>query len=275
MDDNDDLIFSFEDEDDDEDMFPVEEDEAAGEERSNRGFIIGIVVLAVLFLVGVAAIVALVLSSRGGEPPISPNELTNQANMTLIAATQTAEFEAGAAEEEGEGELPAATAPVEEEVTEIAEVTEEPTEEEGGAVEAIATSTPPEEEMTEEATEEAMVEEEATEEPTEEMTEEATAEEEATEVAEVTEEPTEEMTEETPAFTEEETAEATAETEVAETEGEDGQGGGGPESVAEGGEAAEALPQTGLATGVGLAGAGVLALVLIGVVIAVRRIRLK
>jgi outer membrane biosynthesis protein TonB len=251
MDDNDDLIFSFEDEED-EDMFAAEDEEAAGEEQSNRGFIIGIVVLAVLFLVGVAAIVALVLSNRGGEPAVSANELTNQANMTLIAATQTAEFEAGATEEEGAEGLPPATAPGEEEAaTEVAEVTEAPTEE---ATEEVTEA--PTEEMTEEATEA--------------PTEEATAEAEATEVAEVTEEATaEEATEETPAFTEEGTEEAA--TEVAGVEGEDGQGGGGPEAVEEG---AETLPETGLATGVGLAGAGVLALVLIGVVVAARRIRL-
>ena len=46
-------------------------------------FILGLAVLVIFFLFG----------NRSGEPQVSDNELTNQANMELFAATQTAEFE--------------------------------------------------------------------------------------------------------------------------------------------------------------------------------------
>lgn len=251
MEDNDDLYFSF---DDDEDV-PADPDAIIeGEESQNRTFLIGAIILAAIFVIGIAVVAILVFFPRGGgEPEVSANELTNQANMTLYAATQTAAFETQQAPPPvEETEEPVAT----EEVTEEPEASEEPTEE---------VTEPPEETEEPGATEEATSDEvaeitpEATEEATTEATEDgqggggeiATPTESVSGIIEVTplgdggEEPTEEATV-------------------------DGQGGGQIEPTAE-----ATLPDTGFSAGAGLAGAGVLAVALVAVLVVVRRIRFK
>jgi outer membrane biosynthesis protein TonB len=239
MEDNDDLYFSF---DDDEDV-PADSDSAMeGEESQNRTFLIGAIILAAIFVIGIAFVAILVFFPRGGgEPQVSANELTNQANMTLYAATQTAAFET-------------------QQAPSVVEETEEPTAEE---VAEQPTLTPTLEPATEEATAEAT--EEATTETTAEVTEEATTEgqgggEIETPTPQVT--PTEQVSgiiEVTP-LGGETTAEATVE----------GQGGGQVQPSAE-----ATLPETGFSAGAGIAGAGVLALALVAVLVVVRRIRLK
>lgn len=244
MEDNDDLYFSF---DDDEDV-PADSDSVMeGEESQNRTFLIGAIILAAIFIIGIAFVAIMVFFPRGGgEPEVSANELTNQANMTLYAATQTAAFET-------------------QQAPPIAEATEEPTSEE---VAQQPTLTPTLEPATEEATTEAT--EEVTAEATAEVTEEATSEgqggggEIETPTPQVTNTPTEQVSgiiEVTPLGGEgETTAEATVE----------GQGGGQVETTAE-----ATLPTTGFSAGAGIAGAGVLALALVAVLVVVRRIRLK
>lgn len=254
MEDNDDLYFSF---DDDEDV-PADPDAIIeGEESQNRTFLIGAIILAAIFVIGIAVVAILVFFPRdGGEPQVSANELTNQANMTLYAATQTAAFET-------------------QQAPPVVEETEEPVETEEMTEEPVETEEPIE---TEEATEPP----EETEEP--EATEEATSD----EVAEVTDEPTEEATEdgqggggdiETPTPTDEVSGiiEVTplgdgGDEEPTEEAGatEDGQGGGQIEPSAE-----ATLPDTGFSAGAGLAGAGVLAIALVSVLVVVRRIRFK
>lgn len=252
MEDNDDLYFSF---DDDEDVPADSEAVMEGEESQNRTFLIGAIILAAIFVIGIAFVAIMVFFPRGGgEPEVSANELTNQANMTLYAATQTAAYETQ-------------QAPV---VEETEEATEEPTAEE---VAEQPTLTPTLEPATEEATEEATVEttEEATAEETTEATEEATTEgqqggggEIETPTPQVTITPTEQTSgiiEVTPLGEGgETTAEAT----------EEGQGGGQIQPTAE-----ATLPDTGFSAGAGIAGAGVLALALVAVLVVVRRIRLK
>lgn len=244
MEDNDDLYFSF---DDDEDV-PADSDAVMeGEESQNRTFLIGAIILAAIFVIGIAFVVIMVFFPRGGgEPEVSANELTNQANMTLYAATQTAAYET-------------------QQAPPVVEETAEPTTEE---VAEQPTLTPTLEPATEEATAETT--EEATAETTAEVTEEATSEgqggggEVETPTPEVTATPTEQTSgiiEVTPLG---EGGETTAEATV------EGQGGGQVEPTAE-----ATLPDTGFSAGAGIAGAGVLALALVAVLVVVRRIRLK
>jgi hypothetical protein len=85
---DDDLYFSFGDEDD----LGEDDEDIQAEESSNRGFMIAAGVLGALLLIGICAAVALVLLGPGRQPAgPSPNQLTNEANMTLFAATQTAD----------------------------------------------------------------------------------------------------------------------------------------------------------------------------------------
>ena len=105
MADNDNLYFSFDDE---------EDEDVEAEESQNRAFLIGAIILAAVFVLGICAIVIFFVirpsNLLGGGGGVSDIELTNSANMTLAAATQTAAFEAQQATEE-----------VTEEPTEVAE----------------------------------------------------------------------------------------------------------------------------------------------------------
>lgn len=81
----DDLAVSFDDE---------EEEELEAEEGPNRAFLIGAIILAAIFVLGLCVVLALVYlgPGRGEAAEVSPNELTNNANMTLAAQTATAAF---------------------------------------------------------------------------------------------------------------------------------------------------------------------------------------
>jgi cytoskeletal protein RodZ len=93
MDDKDSLYFSF----DDQEEPAADQADVTQEEGSNRGFLIGAGVLAALFLIGICVIVLYLFVLRPQQTAQnqgpSPNELTNNANMTLFAATQTADFQ--------------------------------------------------------------------------------------------------------------------------------------------------------------------------------------
>lgn len=85
---DDDLIFSFDEEE-------PEEEGAGGveaEEAQNRTFLIVAGILGALFVLGLVFIGILLLTRRPAGPSVSEIELTNQAMMTLAAATQTADF---------------------------------------------------------------------------------------------------------------------------------------------------------------------------------------
>ncbi len=85
---DDDLIFSFDEEE-------AEEEGAGGveaEEAQNRTFLIVAGVLGALFILGLIFIGFLLLTQKPSGPSVSEIELTNQAMMTLAAATQTADF---------------------------------------------------------------------------------------------------------------------------------------------------------------------------------------
>ncbi len=104
MDDQDNLYFSFEDE---------EEAEATpeAEESQNRSFLIGAIVLAAVFVLGICAVLIYFLVIQPQQQAqVSEIELTNAANMTLAAATQTAQVltqMAPPAATEGPAETPA------------------------------------------------------------------------------------------------------------------------------------------------------------------------
>jgi len=252
MEDNDDLYFSF---DDDEDV-PADPDAIIeGEESQNRTFLIGAIILAAIFVIGIAVVAILVFFPRGGgEEQVSANELTNQANMTLYAATQTAAYE-----------TQQAPPPVEE--TEEPVVTEEMTEEPVASEEPTEEATePPEETEEPEVTEEATSDEvaEVTPEATEEATEEATVDGQGGGQVATPTESVSGIIEVTPLGDGGEEATEEAEATV------DGQGGGQIEPTAE-----ATLPDTGFSAGAGLAGAGVLAFALVAVLVVVRRIRFK
>lgn len=115
MDDQGDLYFSFDDEDAglEETSFetPTPGDEPPQKETpKNRTFLIAVIALALISLLGIGLLAAFYFWGDGFDRQVSDNELTNQANMTLFAVTQTAEFEASLEptdifieEEEGEG----------------------------------------------------------------------------------------------------------------------------------------------------------------------------
>ena len=93
-DNNDDLYFSFDDEE------PAGQPAPAPEgEKGNRGFLIGAILLAAVFVLGICTVLVLVVFKPfgPGEPQVSENQLTNEANMTLFAQTQTAEAATAAA----------------------------------------------------------------------------------------------------------------------------------------------------------------------------------
>lgn len=96
MNDDDSLYFSFDDQDEGEE----EEDLAEAEEGQNKSFLYGIVALAAIFFlivclgIGYIAFRQQITEMLGGQQAqVSPNELTNQANMAAFALTQTAAFE--------------------------------------------------------------------------------------------------------------------------------------------------------------------------------------
>lgn len=89
-----------------------EEDALVEEEGPNRTFLIAAIALAAVFLIGLCIVVALIfmpqLTGRG-TAEISPNEQTNNFNMTLAAETATAALltlQAGPAEVEAATETP-------------------------------------------------------------------------------------------------------------------------------------------------------------------------
>lgn len=222
-----------------------DDEEVEEEEGQNRTFIIGAIILGAVFVIGICVVLVVIFSRNGvfgggQQAELSPNELTNQVQMTFAAETQTAVFESqqAAAEEPMETEAPT-EAPTDIPVatpthlptaipTEIAEVTVVTT----PGAEGEATNTP------------------------------------ASSIIEVTPLPV------TPADAGvEEGSGGGGETGV----GGSGAavtptGRGGP--VVEPSEA-DTLPETGFGGGASLAGIGLMAVVLVAVVVVVRRIRLK
>jgi hypothetical protein len=305
MDDNN-LIFSFEDEE------PEDEDLEA-EEGQNRAFLIGALALAGVLMVGICLVVYLVVirPRQQGQGQVSEVELTNQANQAtateVTSLKLTANYETQTA--------PTAT-PEEIEETEEPVVEASPTPTSGVTVTVMEEEAPTEEEGTpgveeEEGTPGAEEEEGTPGAEEEEGTPGAEEEEGTPGVEEEEETPGAEEEEGTPAAEGEE-GEATptslvpadtlaptsiiievtplgggraTPTPIAVAEGEEGAGGGGeatatPITPAIGGPieptASPTLPTTGLlGSGPGLAGVGLLALALVGVAVIVRRLRLK
>ncbi len=222
MADNDDLYFSF----DEEEEEAGEAETVEVEEKQNRSFLIGAIILALVFLVGIALVAVFFLFLRQPpEPAVADIELTNQANMTLFAMTQAAALEE------------TLSPPIEEEPEE----------------QGLSTPTP----------------------GVDEPAEEPEAGEEATEVAEVTSAPEEEGEPGAPTPLAEETAVPTSGIiEVTPL----GDGPAAPETTPAEGviePTQPALPDTGFAGTAGLAGAGLVALMLVAVVVAARRIRMR
>jgi cytoskeletal protein RodZ len=233
--DDDNLYFSFDDE---------EEDAAPEvEESQNRSFLIGAIALAAVFVLGICAVViwAVVIQPRQGTQ-VSDIELTNAANMTLAAATQTSQFMTDTAPtvppEPVETQEPSPTATIEAPVVVTEESTAEATEETGAGTE-VAEVTPAEGEAS----------------PTP-----LTAAETPTVVT------TSGIIEVTPLG-------GPTPTRVS------GSSGGGVTPTGIGGPIGPTpvatLPTTGFSGGSGLAGIGLLALALVAVVVVARRIRLK
>jgi hypothetical protein len=81
--DDDNLYFSFDDEPEGGDDTPE------AEEGQNRSFLVGIAVLAGVFVLGICAVLIYLFVLRDQSPQVSENELTNAANMTAFAITQT------------------------------------------------------------------------------------------------------------------------------------------------------------------------------------------
>ncbi len=202
---DDDLIFSFDEEGPEEEGARSVE----AEEAQNRTFLVVAGILGALFVLGLVFIGILLLTRKPAGPSVSEIELTNQALMTLAAATQTADFLTLSAPTETPPPPPTAT-----------------------ATWTVAPPTPTEEEE-EVATPTALA---GT--PTEEATVEGTP----IEVTPIGEEGTPQPT-----------------------------GIGGPLTPTP----EVTLPATGFSGGVRLAGAGLVALALIAVVVIVRRMRLK
>lgn len=97
MKDDDSLYFSFDDQDEGEE----EEDLAQAEEGQNKSFLYGIIALVALAFLVICGVIAFIFLRPqlggllgGQQAQVSPNELTNQANMATFALTQTAAFEA-------------------------------------------------------------------------------------------------------------------------------------------------------------------------------------
>ncbi len=119
MDDQGDLYFSFDDEEQDTGSTPYDTglsspDSPKPKTPRNRTFLVAVIALALISLLGIGLLAAVYLANNGIGGRVSENELTNQANMTLFASTQTAEYENQLAateifvpEEEGEGEAEA------------------------------------------------------------------------------------------------------------------------------------------------------------------------
>ncbi len=83
-----DLYFSF-DEEPEEIGGPAGQPDQ-GQAPQNRTFLIAVIALGAITVLAIAAFVVFFLLNRG-QPAVSPNELTNQANMTLLAETQAAD----------------------------------------------------------------------------------------------------------------------------------------------------------------------------------------
>lgn len=93
-----DLYFSFDEEDGGFEDSPYDagsdpEPPTGGTAPKNRTFLIAVIALALISLIGIGILAAVFLLGDGLGNQVSDNELTNQANMTLFASTQTAEFE--------------------------------------------------------------------------------------------------------------------------------------------------------------------------------------
>src|SRR5688572_28464080 len=80
--DDDNLYFSFDDE-------PEADETPEAEEGQNRSFLVGIAVLAGVFVLGICAVLIYLFVLRPDGTQVSDNELTNIANMTAFAITQT------------------------------------------------------------------------------------------------------------------------------------------------------------------------------------------
>jgi hypothetical protein len=251
MDENDNLFFSFEDEEEPGEATPE------AEEGQNRSFLIGAIVLAAVFVLGICAVLIYFLVIQPQQQAASSDiELTNAYNMTMAAATQTAQVLTQAAPTQApeETEPPAAG-------------TEEPT---STATSAVAVTVVGTEEGT-------PSEEEGT--PS------------GTEVAEVT--PGEGTPTSLAPVTTGTPGTPTRTPTVVTTSGlieVTPLGGPTPTRIAGGGATGvtptgvggplqpspvSTLPTTGFSGGAGLAGAGLLAVVLVAVVVVVRRLRLK
>jgi cytoskeletal protein RodZ len=84
---------------------PQDEDlEAEG--GANRGFLIGVGLLSVVLVLALCLIGFILFRGQNQEPAVSETEMTNQANMTLFAETQTPQGDDTG--EEGEAEPPEA-----------------------------------------------------------------------------------------------------------------------------------------------------------------------
>jgi hypothetical protein len=253
MNDDDNLYFSFDDEENAEAATPE------AEEGQNRSFLIGAIVLAAVFVLGICAVLIYLFVYRPTQVAgTSDIALTNSANMTAFAITQTAQAAV----------VSGPTQPATQEPTIPVVVTTEPSATPTLEVDLTLT----------------------VEQPTEEVTGEATGE--GTQVAEVTPggagngsptplqpattsipgvTPTSGIIEVTPL------GGATPTRIAGGTTG--GAGGGGATPTGVGGPiqptAQATLPSTGFGGGGGLAGAGLLALALVAVVIIVRNMRAK
>lgn len=238
-----------------------DDEDVEQEEGQNRTFIIGAIILGAVFVIGICVVVVVMLSRSGAigggqQADLSPNELTNQVQMTFAAETQTAVFESqqGAAEE-----------PVE---TEEAGAIEAPVE--GAPTTDSAVTTPTQIPTADVSTEIAEVT----------VVPETGGEGEAGEEGEATNTPESSIIEVTP-------LPVTPADSAIEEEEEEGSGGGNTDVGGSGAaitptgsggpvpSGSETLPETGFGGGASLAGIGLMAVALVAVVVVVRRIRLK
>ncbi|NDJ34309.1 MAG: hypothetical protein GYB64_06540 [Chloroflexi bacterium] len=86
---DDDFYFSF----DDEEGEAAADEELEAEQSSNRGFLIGALVLGAVFAIAICLIGVFLLRDTilpGGGEQVSDTQLTNEANMTIIAQTEEA-----------------------------------------------------------------------------------------------------------------------------------------------------------------------------------------
>ncbi len=234
---NDDLYFSFDDEEEGE-PGAAGEGTPEAEESQNRTFLYATIGLGAIFVLGLILIAFLLLRGKPNQQAAaSANEMTNQANQALFAATQTADFQTQSAPTP----LPPTDTPV------PATVPPQPSATPTSIVQVTAVTPTPGETTVAEVT------------PGTPGAETPTA------LVEVTAEPTSGLIEVTPL------GGGGGPTAEGGTGVPTGVGGPIGASVTP----TETLPQTGFAGGVGLAGAGLAALALVAIVVITRRTRLK